>query len=140
MPVLRELKIGLVPFCPLGRGFLAGKGKRAEEYSESDSRHTDPRYQSENFGTNMKTMQTVHDIADAQNVQPAQIALAWILSKGEYIVPIPGTKRRSFLEENMAAANIHLSSEQVTALDNALAPEKISGQRYADWIMKTIDR
>jgi aryl-alcohol dehydrogenase-like predicted oxidoreductase len=140
MPVLRELKIGLVPFCPLGRGFLAGKVKRAEEYPENDYRHTDPRYQSENFETNMKAMQTVHDIAGAQNVKPSQIALAWILSKGEYIVPIPGTKRRSFLEENMATVNIHLSSEQVTVLDNALAPGKISGQRYADWIMKTIDR
>lgn len=88
----------------------------------------------------MKAAQIIHDIAAAQNAKPAQIALAWILSKGGDIVPIPGTKRQNYLAENMAAVDIRLSSDQMAALNNALAPGKVSGQRYADWIMATIDR
>jgi aryl-alcohol dehydrogenase-like predicted oxidoreductase len=140
IPVLRELGIGLVPFCPLGRGFLTGEVKRAEEYPEGDFRRTDPRYQGENYEANMKAAQTVRDIGAARHAKPGQIALAWLLQKGEDIVPIPGTKRVKFLEENVAAEIVQLDSAQMEALDDVLAPGKVSGKRYADWIMATIDR
>jgi aryl-alcohol dehydrogenase-like predicted oxidoreductase len=140
IPVLRELGIGLVPFSPLGRGFLTGAVKRAEEYPETDFRHNDPRYQGENYDANVKATQTVRDIAEAKHAKPAQIALAWLLHKGEDIVPIPGTKRRKYLEENIAAATIVLDAEQIKLLDDVLAPGKVSGKRYADWMMSTIDR
>jgi aryl-alcohol dehydrogenase-like predicted oxidoreductase len=119
---------------------LTGEVKRAEEYPESDWRRTDPRYQRENFDANVKAAQTVRDIARVRNAKPGQIALAWLLHKGNDIVPIPGTKRRSYLEENLAAENIQLDPSQMKQLDDALAPGKVSGQRYADWIMTTIDR
>src|SRR6204780_5098227 len=140
IPVLRELGIGLVPFCPLGRGFLTGEVKRAEEYPEGDFRRTDPRYQGENYDANVEAARIVHDIAAATLATPGQIALAWLLNKGDDIVPIPGTKRRKYLEENVAAANVKLDPHQMKTLDDPLAPGKISGKRYADWIMATIDR
>jgi aryl-alcohol dehydrogenase-like predicted oxidoreductase len=140
IPVLRELGIGLVPFCPLGRGFLTGEVKRAEEYPEGDFRRTDPRYQGENYDANVKAARMVHDIAAAKHAKPGQIALAWLLNKGEDIVPIPGTKRRKYLEENVAAETVQLDPAQIKVLDDALAPGKVSGKRYADWIMATIDR
>jgi aryl-alcohol dehydrogenase-like predicted oxidoreductase len=140
IPVLREIGIGLVPFCPLGRGFLTGEVKRAEDYPEGDFRRTDPRYQGENYEANMKAAQVVHDIAAAKHAKPGQIALAWLLNKGDDIVPIPGTKRRKYLEENVAAETVKLDPAQMMALDDALAPGKVSGKRYADWIMATIDR
>jgi aryl-alcohol dehydrogenase-like predicted oxidoreductase len=140
IPVLRELGIGLVPFCPLGRGFLTGEVRRAEEYPEGDFRRTDPRYQGENYDANVKAARIVHDIAAAAHATPGQIALAWLLNKGDDIVPIPGTKRRKYLEENVAAADVQLDHHQMKTLDDALAPGKISGKRYADWIMATIDR
>ena len=106
IPVLRELGIGLVPFCPLGRGFLTGEVKRAEEYPEGDFRRTDPRYQGENYDANVKAARMVHDLAAAKHAKPGQIALAWLLHKGDFIVPIPGTKRRNYLEENVAAETV----------------------------------
>lgn len=140
IPVLRELGIGLVPFCPLGRGFLTGEVKRAEDYPEGDFRRTDPRYQGENYDANEQAARMVHEVAAAKDAKPGQIALAWLLQKGEDIVPIPGTKRRKYLEENVAAENVQLDSAQMKVLDDALAPGKVSGKRYADWIMATIDR
>ncbi|HEV3155752.1 MAG TPA: aldo/keto reductase [Candidatus Baltobacteraceae bacterium] len=140
IPVLRELRIGLVPFAPLGRGFLTGEVKRAEEYPEGDFRHTDPRYQGENFDANVKAARTVYDIAAAIHAKPGQIALAWLLRKGGDFVPIPGTKRRKYLEENVAAETVQLDPAQMKMLDDALAPGKISGKRYADSVMVTIDR
>jgi len=140
IPVLRELGIGLVPFSPLGRGFLTGEVKRAEEYPETDHRHGDPRYQGENYDANVKAAQAVHDIAAAKGVKSGQIALAWLLHKGNDIVPIPGTKRRKYLEENMAADAVSLTPEQMRALDDALAPGKVSGPRYKPMVLETIDR
>jgi aryl-alcohol dehydrogenase-like predicted oxidoreductase len=140
IPVLRELGIGLVPFSPLGRGFLTGKVMRAEEYPENDHRHNDPRYQGENFDENVKAAEVVHAIARDKQATPAQIALAWLLHKGDDVVPIPGTKRQSYLEENVGAAAIALSAADMKSLDAALAPEKVSGDRYASWIMPTVDR
>jgi aryl-alcohol dehydrogenase-like predicted oxidoreductase len=140
IPVLRELGIGLVPFSPLGRGFLTGEVKRAEEYPEGDYRRTDPRYQGENYDANVKAARMVFDIAAAKHAKPGQIALAWLLQKGGDMVPIPGTKRRKYLEENVAAATIQLDPAQMKVLDDAMAPGKVSGKRYSDWMMATIDR
>jgi len=140
IPVLRELGIGLVPFCPLGRGFLTGEVKRAEDYPENDTRRIDPRYQGENFDANLKAAKTVFEIAATKNVKPGQVALAWLLQKGSDIVPIPGTKRRAYLEENVAAETVHLDDAQMKQLDDALATGTISGKRYPDWVMATIDR
>ena len=140
IPLLRELGIGLVPFSPLGRGFLTGAVKRAEEYPVGDFRRGDPRYQGTNFDNNMKAAAIVRDIAAQINAKPGQVALAWLLAKGEDIVPIPGTKRVKYLEENLAAADITLSAAQMKLLDDALAPSKISGPRYNPTVMKTIDR
>lgn len=129
-----------MPFSPLGRGFLTGEVKRAEEYPAGDFRRGDSRYQGENFDNNMKAAAIVRDIATSINAKPGQVALAWLLAKGENIVPIPGTKRVNYLEENLAAADIKLSTAQMKQLDEALAPSKISGPRYNPTTMKTIDR
>ena len=140
IPLLRELGIGLVPFAPLGRGFLTGEVKRAEEYPEGDFRRGDPRYQGENFDANVKAAGVVRDVAAEIGAKPGQVALAWVLQKGDDIVPIPGTKRRTYLEENVAAASIALNAAQMRTLDEALAPERISGPRYNPRTMETIDR
>jgi aryl-alcohol dehydrogenase-like predicted oxidoreductase len=140
IPVLRELGIGLVPFSPLGRGFLTGSVTRAEEYPEGDYRRGDPRYQGENFDTNMKAARIVRDIATSTAATPAQIALSWILHKGGDFVPIPGTKRRKYLEENVAAGSVRLDPTQLKLLDDAMAPGEISGNRYSDRMLTTIDR
>ncbi len=140
IPVLRELGIGLVPFSPLGRGFLSGRVKPAEEYPETDFRRRDPRFQGENFKANMRAAAVVKQVADALGAVPSQVALAWLLHKGNDIVPIPGTKRRSYLEENVAAAQVKLSASDMQKLDRALAPEKISGPRYSPELMKMVDR
>jgi aryl-alcohol dehydrogenase-like predicted oxidoreductase len=140
IPVLRELGIGLVAFSPLGRGFLTGEVKRAEDYPADDFRRNDPRYQGENYDANVAAAQIVRDIAQSKNAKPGQIALAWLLHKGPDVVPIPGTKRRRYLEENVAAAAITLDQDQLQALDAALAPDKISGPRYPQTLMSTIDR
>ena len=140
IPLLRELGIGLVPFAPLGRGFLTGAVKRAEEYGESDYRRNDPRYQGENFDANVRAAGAVREMAAAKQATPGQIALAWLLHKGPDIVPIPGTKRRSYLEENVGAADVALGAKEMAALDTALAPDKISGPRYTPKQAAMVDR
>jgi aryl-alcohol dehydrogenase-like predicted oxidoreductase len=140
IPLLRELGIGLVAFSPLGRGFLTGEVKRAEEYPETDFRHNDPRYQGDNYDKNQQAARVVREVAQEKGVKPGQIALAWVLHKGSDIVPIPGTKRRSYLEENVAAASIKLDAAQLQQLDQALAPGVVAGKRYGEANMKTIDR
>jgi aryl-alcohol dehydrogenase-like predicted oxidoreductase len=140
IPLLRELGIGLVPFSPLGRGFLTGTAKRAEEYPENDYRRGDPRYQGENFDANMRAASAVQELARRKDATPGQIALAWLLHKGDDIVPIPGTKRRKYLEENIASVAISLSPMEMAELDRALAPEKVAGPRYNERMMATVDR
>jgi aryl-alcohol dehydrogenase-like predicted oxidoreductase len=140
LPTLRELGIGLVPFAPLGRGFLTGAVTRGEDYPEGDYRRIDPRYQGAAFDANMKAAAIVREIAAGKGVTPGQVALAWLLHKGEDIVPIPGTKRRSYLEENVAAESVALGAAEIEALDDALGPGKTSGPRYPDSMMATIDR
>ena len=140
IPLLRELGITLVPFCPLGRGFLAGSAKRAEEYPLSDWRATDPRFQGANFEANTRAASAVRELAKQKGASAAQIALAWLLHKGDDIVPIPGTKRRKYLEENMRATEVTLSAGEMALLDAALAPEAVSGPRYHESLMVFIDR
>ena len=140
IPLLRELGIGLVPFSPLGRGFLSGNVKRAEEYPPADFRRGDPRFAGENFDANMRAAAVARELAAKKNATPAAIALAWLLRRGDDVVPIPGTKRRTYLEENVAAADVELSRAEMDELDRALAPEKIAGPRYNARLMETIDR
>jgi aryl-alcohol dehydrogenase-like predicted oxidoreductase len=140
IPVLRELGIGLVPFSPLGRGFLTGTAKRAEEYPEGDFRRGDPRFQGANFDANVRAASVVQEIAHHKGAKPGQVALVWLLQKGEDLVPIPGTKRRTFLEENLAAVALQLDAEEIGRLDRALSPEAVSGPRYNERMMSTVDR
>jgi aryl-alcohol dehydrogenase-like predicted oxidoreductase len=140
IPLLRELRIGLVPFAPLGRGFLAGAVRRAEEYPEGDFRRGDPRYQGENFDANVRAASAVKDLAARKGATPAQIALAWLLHKGPDIVPIPGTKRRKYLEENLGAAEVRLTPDEMASLDAALAPGRVSGPRYSEKQQAMVDR
>ena len=140
IPLLRELGIGLVPFAPLGRGFLTGNVKRAEEYPPGDFRRGDPRYRGANFDANMRAAESVRELAARKAVTAGQIALAWLLHKGDDVVPIPGTKRRKYLEENVRAADVSLTSEEMGALDAALPPGKVSGPRYAPAQLAQVDR
>ena len=140
IPLLRELQIGIVPFAPLGRGFLTGAVRRAEEYPEGDFRRGDPRYQGENFDANMRAARAVKDLASRKGATPAQVALAWLLHKGPDIVPIPGTKRRQYLEDNLGAVNVQLARDEMTALDAALAPGRVSGPRYSEKQQAMVDR
>ena len=140
IPLLRELGIGLVPFAPLGRGFLTGSVKRAEEYPDGDFRRGDPRYQGENYDANMRAASTVREIAKRKGATAGQIALAWLLHRGDDIVPIPGTKRRAYLEENVGAADVSLNANDMSALDATLSPEKVAGPRYNPKQMAQVDR
>jgi aryl-alcohol dehydrogenase-like predicted oxidoreductase len=140
IPLLRELRIGLVPFAPLGRGFLTGTALPADQYPAGDYRRNDPRYQGEFFQANVRAASVVHELGAQKGVKGGQIALAWLLHKGTDIVPIPGTKRRKYLEENVGAAAVRLTPAEMTRLDAALAPEKISGPRYTEAQFKMIDR
>jgi aryl-alcohol dehydrogenase-like predicted oxidoreductase len=140
IPLLRELGIGLVPFAPLGRGFLTGQVKRADEYPAGDFRRNDPRYQGANFDDNVRAASAVRELAAQKGVTPGQIALAWLLHRGDDIVPIPGTKRHTYLEENVAAADVRLAPDELATLDAALAPENVAGPRYAPKLMAQVDR
>jgi aryl-alcohol dehydrogenase-like predicted oxidoreductase len=141
IPVLRELGIGLVPFSPLGRGFLTGTGKRAEEYAADDYRSKgDPRLQGANFDRNQAIADLVKDIALAHGAAPGQVALAWLLAQGEDIVPIPGTKRRTYLEQNLGAADLVLTGDDLQRLDGALDTLGVAGPRYTENALAMVDR
>ncbi len=141
IPVLRELGIGLVPFSPLGRGFLTGTARRAEEHAPNDfRRNSDPRLQGANFDANVKATEIIRELARRRNLKPAQVALAWLLHQGNDIVPIPGTKRRLYLEENLVAASVHLNRSELAELDAALPPGATHGPRYTEQMMTMVDR
>jgi aryl-alcohol dehydrogenase-like predicted oxidoreductase len=129
IPTCRELGIGFVPYSPLGRGFLSGRFSSPEELAEDDFRRTQPRFQGDNLEANMRIVAKLREIADEKGITPAQLALAWVLAQGDDIVPIPGTKRRKYLEENAAAADVELTEEDLARIDDEL-PE-VSGDRYA---------
>ena len=138
LPTVRELGIGFVAYSPLGRGFLAGRFRGPDDLGdEGDFRRRHPRFQEDNLARNLELLGHLEEIARDKSVTPAQLALAWVLHRGADVVPIPGTKKRRYLEENAAAAAIALSDEELARLDEALPPGATAGQRYAD--MKTID-
>jgi aryl-alcohol dehydrogenase-like predicted oxidoreductase len=135
LPALRELGIGFVPYSPLGRGFLTGKLRSLDQLAADDFRRNQPRLQGDNLEANIAIVERIDALAAEKDVTPAQIALAWVHAQGSYIVPIPGTKRRSYLEENVAALEVELSDEDLTALDEA---GQAQGERYAD--MSSVNR
>ena len=141
LPTLRELGIGLVPYSPLGRGFLTGITKRADEFPEGDWRRVNvPRFQGENFDQNMLLVEAVKEMAARKGCTPAQIALAWLLHLGKDIVPIPGTKRMAYMRENIAAADIPLTAEELQWLDERLPVGAAVGERYYEFGMGLLDR
>ena len=136
----RELGIGFVPFSPLGRGFLTGRFKAMADLPEDDVRRTYPRFQGGNFETNMALVRKLEELAAEKHCTPAQLALAWLLAKGEEIVPIPGSKRRLRVEENVGAADVSLSAEDVAMLDAIAPPGVAAGERYPPRSMATVFR
>jgi aryl-alcohol dehydrogenase-like predicted oxidoreductase len=138
LPTVRELGIGFVAYSPLGRGFLTGQIQRFEDLPEGDYRRNSPRFQGENFQKNLELVDRVKEIADEKGVTPSQLALAWLLHQGEDIVPIPGTKRRKYLEENVAAVEITLTEEDLQRIEEAAPKGAASGERYPD--MSTVNR
>lgn len=140
LPLLRELGIGLVPFAPLGRGFLTGTVQRAESFPEGDFRRNDPRLQGANFDANQRIAGVVKAVAQRKGATPGQVALAWLLNRGEDLVPIPGTKRRKYLEENVAAAELVLTTAEAAELDAAVPPGATAGPRYSPQQMAMVDR
>ncbi len=135
LPTVRELGIGFVAYSPLGRGFLTGQIRKPGDLTVDDWRHTSPRFQGENFQKNLDLVAKMEELAEKRKVKTSQLALAWVLAQGDNIVPIPGTKRRSYLEENVAAAEIKLTQEELAALD-AIAPKDVAkGERYSPEMM-----
>jgi aryl-alcohol dehydrogenase-like predicted oxidoreductase len=136
----RELGIGFVAYSPLGRGFFASRFKSAADFGEADIRKNHPRFQGENLSQNLKLLQTIEDIAREKNCTPAQLALAWVLAQGKDIVPIPGTKKRAYLEENVKATEIVLSAEDLKRISEAVPVGAASGTRYPEGGMRTVNR
>jgi len=138
--VCRELGIGFVPYSPLGRGFLTGQIKRFEDLPEDDYRRTSPRFQEENFQRNLDLVKRVSEIASEKKCATAQLALAWVLAQGNDIVPIPGTKRRKYLQENVGALDVTLTSKDLARIDEVASQEAVAGARYPDWAMQMVNR
>jgi aryl-alcohol dehydrogenase-like predicted oxidoreductase len=137
LPTVRELGIGFVAYSPLGRGFLSGRFRSPSDFPDDDFRRHHPRFQGENFERNMQLVERVEELASEKGVTAGQLALAWVLHRGEDIVPIPGTKRVSYLEENAAAADVTLSDDELRQLDEIAPAGAAAGDRYAD--MSSID-
>ncbi len=136
----RELGIALVPYSPLGRGFLTGQIKRFEDLAEDDYRRESPRFQKENFQRNLDPVQRVSEIARDKHCSPAQLALAWVLAQGEDIIPIPGTKRRKYLQENAGALDVQLTSADLARIDEVAPKNAFAGLRYPEPMMKLVNR
>jgi aryl-alcohol dehydrogenase-like predicted oxidoreductase len=137
LPTCRELGIGFVPYSPLGRGFLSGRFSKPEDLDESDFRRKGPRFTGENLDANLKLAAKVKEIAEEVGATPAQLAIAWVLAQGEDLVPIPGTKRRSYLEENAGAVDVELSDEVLARIDAELP--QVSGERYDEAGMASVN-
>lgn len=139
LPQLRDLGIGFVAYSPIGRGFLSGKITGSEALGSADTRRNHPRFQGENFAHNMRLVEAVRAIAEAHGATPAQVALAWLLRQGDDIVPIPGTRHVSYLEENAGAAELRLPEAAWAKLDDLLGSFRVAGQRYPESAMRTLD-
>ena len=140
LPVCRELGIGFVPYSPLGRGFLTGKIQKPEDLAENDYRLTTPRFQGENFQRNLDLVKRVEEIARAKRCTPAQLALAWVLAQGNDMVPIPGTKRRKYLQENVGSIDVALTSEDLARIEEVAPQNAFAGSRYPEAMMKLLSR
>jgi aryl-alcohol dehydrogenase-like predicted oxidoreductase len=140
LPTCRELGVGFVAYSPLGRGFLTGQFTRFEDFPEDDYRRFSPRFQGENFQKNLDLVHRVEEIAKEKKCTPAQLALAWVLAKDKNIVPIPGTKRRKYLEDNVAALNIKITKDELKRMDEIFASGAAAGQRYPENMMSLVNR
>ncbi len=136
----RELGIGFVPFSPLGRGFLTGKIQKPEDFGDDDFRRTLAALQAENMAANAALVATLEEMAADKGVTAAQLALAWVIHQGDFIVPIPGARKISHLEQNIAAADIELSKAEVAAIGDALSPDKVVGKRYTEELLALVNR
>ena len=140
LPTVRELGIGFVPYSPLGRGFLTGQIRRPEDLADDDFRKHSPRFQGENFQRNLDLVDKVRELAERKGCKPSQLALAWLLAQGDDIVPIPGTKRIKYLEENLGALDVVLTSADLQALDQVAPRGAASGERYPEAAMAAVNR
>jgi aryl-alcohol dehydrogenase-like predicted oxidoreductase len=140
LDTVRELEIGFVPYSPLGRGFLTGQIKSPEDLADDDFRLTTPRFQGENFQRNLDLVERVKEIAEEKGITPGQLALAWVMAQGEDVVPIPGTKRRRYIEENAAAAEVELSDDELARIDEAAPVGTTAGARYDEIGMASVHR
>jgi len=138
--VCRELGIGFVPYSPLGRGFLTGKIQKPEDIPQDDYRSTTPRFQGENFQRNLEIVKRVEEISREKRCTSAQLALAWVLAQGDSIVPIPGTKRRKYLQENIGALDVDLTSKDLERIDEVAPKDAFAGSRYPEAMMKLLNR
>jgi aryl-alcohol dehydrogenase-like predicted oxidoreductase len=139
LPTCRELGIGFVAYSPLGRGFLTGQIKRFEDFASDDFRRNVPRFQGENFQKNLDLVKKVEEIARKKNCTPSQLALAWVLAQGEDIVPIPGTKRVKYLEENVGALDVQLTPQDLAEIEKILPKGAVAGERYSEQMKRLID-
>lgn len=137
---MRELGIGFVAYSPLGRGFLTGQFKSFDDLPADDYRRNSPRFQGENFQKNLDLIQKIEQLAAAKGCTPSQLALAWALAQGKDIVPIPGTKRTRYLDDNLGAVEVRLTPEELAQIDAILPPGAAAGPRYAEQAMKAIDK
>jgi aryl-alcohol dehydrogenase-like predicted oxidoreductase len=140
LPACRRLGVGFVPFSPLGRGFLTGAIARPEDLKEDDNRHNHPRFQGENFTRNLRLANDVKALAAKKGILPSQLALAWVLAQGDDIVPIPGTKRRKYLEENAGAVDVTFSIDELAVINALFPPDAAAGARYPEAMMKMVNR
>lgn len=140
LPTCRELGVGFVAYSPLGRGFLTGQFQRFEDLPEGDYRRSSPRFQGENFQRNLDLLQKVQELAGKKGCKASQLALAWVHAQGEDIFPIPGTKRRKYLEENVAALDVKLTVDDLSRLSDVFPPDVAAGMRYPEHVMPTINR
>jgi aryl-alcohol dehydrogenase-like predicted oxidoreductase len=140
LPACKDLGIAFVPYSPLGRGFLTGQFKKLEDFEEGDYRRMSPRFQGENFNKNLELVKKIEVLARGKGCTPSQLALAWVLAQGDYLFPIPGTKKVKYLEENVAATGISLSSQELEQIDEVFPKNAASGLRYPEAMMKTINQ
>jgi aryl-alcohol dehydrogenase-like predicted oxidoreductase len=140
LPTVKELGIGFVPYSPLGRGFLTGQIQRFEDLAQDDYRRNAPRFQGENFQRNLDLVAKIQELAAEKKCTVAQLALAWVLAQGDFIAPIPGTKRRKYLEQNLEAANIKLTADDLKRIDQVAPKGVAAGERYPERAMAAVDK
>jgi aryl-alcohol dehydrogenase-like predicted oxidoreductase len=141
LPTVRELGIGFVPYSPLGRGFLTGRWRSIEDMPENDTRSARfPRFAEENFKKNLELADRVREVAEGKGITPGQLALAWLLAQGDDIIPIPGTKRREYLEENAGAAGVTLTEDDLAGIEEAMPRGSAAGERYGEVQMRAVGR